>query len=560
MKATNRTPALALSLALLFGAPSSAQDLTQKQSLTEPFLDQAPSSMQLPPPAAMQPESTTPPAPASPSGGSTRYDDLSVNPEPARLHVDPHRDEESSRLRYLTLFIGVQTSEPLPRLPRGFVIRGDFRKIAKVSISRQSNTLLFEAKKEGVATLTILSASGTKLFEFRLDSRQSNLTKVAREMRALLFDIEGITIKIVNNRVVVDGQVLLPREIDRIHSVVAQFAGLADTLVRLSPVAQKKIAVLIQNQINNPEIQVVPVNDKFMLEGFAANKEERDRAEIIAKLFVPDMVKTSSEAAGLVVPLRKDFVINLIQVRPGAPPEPEKPIQLIIHYVELNKNYQNGFRFDFSPAISDGSSATFTSDSRTPGGLVSTITGTISNLLPKLNWSKQHGYARVLESTSIIVLNKQKGTLQSGMKVPFQTTNAQGQPSTGFEDVGIKSTVTPEILNARSDNIRLTMAFSISALLGISDKGPLTSKNEVDTVVMIRSGQSAAIGGLITNQTSTDFNKLPRAHSDNPIISLYASKSFQRDQSQFVVFLTPIIKSSASAGSEKIKKKMRLRD
>jgi pilus assembly protein CpaC len=498
----------------------------------------------------------------APSGRAVapQYEDLGLNPEPAKLRVDPRTEEESEKLRFLSLYIGVPIEQSVPNLPRGFSVKGDFRKFVNVSVSRATRTLKFEAKKEGVGTLTIQNARGQKIYEFRIDSRQSDLTKVARELRALLTDIEGIAIKIVNNRVVVDGQVLLPREIERIHSVVKQYNGRADSLVRLSPLAQKKIAALIQNQINNPEIQVSTVNDKFMLEGWAANRDEKDRAEIIAKLYVPDIVKTTGEADGLVVPLRKDFVINLIQVRPDAPPEPGKPIQLVVHYVELNKNYTNAFRFDFSPALNDGSTVTFTNDSQTPGGVASTITGTINSLLPKLNWAKTHGNARILQSTSLTVLNKQKGDIKSVLNIPYQVTNAQGQPSTNFADAGMISTITPEILNPRSDNIRLTMEFSMANLVGLTAQGPMISKNQMQTVVIVRSGQSAAVGGLISNQTSTDYNKLPPGASTNPIISLYASKAFQRNQSQFVVFVTPIIKSSASAGAEKIKKKMRLRD
>lgn len=66
------------------------------------------------------------------------------------------------------------------------------------------------------------------------------------------------------------------------------------------------------------------------------------------------------------------------------------------------------------------------------------------------------------------------------------------------------------------------------------------------------------MGGLITNDSATNFNKLPANASANPLISLYASKDFRRNQSQFVVFVTPLIKSSASAGSDKIKRKFRL--
>jgi pilus assembly protein CpaC len=93
----------------------------------------------------------------------------------------------------------------------------------------------------------------------------------------------------------------------------------------------------------------------------------------------------------------------------------------------------------------------------------------------------------------------------------------------------------------------------------MSAAGPFTNSNNMQTTIIVRSGQSAAVGGLIKNNSSTDYNKLPSGAA-NPLFRLYASKSFQRNQSQFVVFVTPIIKSSASAGSEKVKQKFRLRD
>jgi pilus assembly protein CpaC len=100
--------------------------------------------------------------------------------------------------------------------------------------------------------------------------------------------------------------------------------------------------------------------------------------------------------------------------------------------------------------------------------------------------------------------------------------------------------------------------FAVKSLLSYSDQGPLTASREIQTVLHVRSGQSAAVGGLITNDSGTNFNKLPAGASRNPLISLYASKDFRRNQSQFVVFVTPLIKSSASAGSDKIKRKFRL--
>ncbi len=195
---------------------------------------------------------------------------------------------------------------------------------------------------------------------------------------------------------------------------------------------------------------------------------------------------------------------------------------------------------------------------RSPGGVAATITGTISNLLPKLNWAKEHGFARVLQSTSIIVEDQKQGTLNSITRLPYQVVNSQGQPSTNFEETGLRASIKPQILGARSDSVKLEMSFAVKSLISYSAQGPLTSARELQTTIHVRSGQSAAVGGLITNDSATNYNKLPADASANPIISLYASRDFRRNQSQFVVFVTPIIKSSASSGSEEIKRKFRL--
>jgi pilus assembly protein CpaC len=462
--------------------------------------------------------------------------------------------------KFINLTLGIEHEEKLTKMPDFITFKGDFKKIVTASYSKEINVLRLMPVREGVASLTIHDRTGRAIAEFRLDVKKSKLDAVVREMQTLLGDIEGIQIKVVNNRVLVDGQVLLPRDLNRIYAVVAQFSDQADTLVTLSPLAQKKIAEFIARDINNPEIEVRAVNDKFVLQGWAGSQDEKDRAEIIAKTYVPALHMEVAVEQGKVKPPKpaNDGVINLIQIKAGAPPPPPKIIQLVLHYVELKKDYAKGFNFQFTPAIADGSSLSFQSGSEGAGGLTSTISGTINNLLPKLNWAKNHGHARVLESSSLIVQDGRKGTINAGSSIPIKNTTEQGQ-STQLVDIGLFSAITPTILGERSDSINLDISFEIKALTGNTSEGPLISKNTINTAITVRSGQSAAIGGLIRSGASTVYND-PRRVPNNPIISLYASKDFQRNQSQFVVFVTPIIKSSASSGSEKIKKKFRLRD
>lgn len=465
------------------------------------------------------------------------------------------------RQKTIPIYIGIEVQEKLPFLPPGAEFTGDFKKVARVSVDRNTGVILIQGTQPGLGNLTIYDKNKNRIYDFTFDVKKSDLTKVAREMRALLQDIEGITIKIINNRVVVDGQVLLPRDLSRILSVVAQYGDQqASSLVTLSPGAQRKIAQLIANHIANPEIQVAAINDKFILEGTVSDGKEMERAIQIAQMYVPDMIKEAGEKEGTIVKVKKEFVLNLIRVRDAPPKEPSKIIQIVVHFVELSKSYTKGFRFQFTPEISDNSNLTLSSDSRAPGGVISSITAVVSNLLPKLNWAKEHGHARVLESSTILVTDGSEGTISNETEIPFTVfSSATNNATSSKSKIGLRAKIGAKINNPRSDAIEMVMDFGMAQLVDMSSAGPIVSVSAVNTKVTVRSGQSAAIGGLILNSSNTAYNKLPQS-VQNPLISLYASKQFIKKQSQFVVFVTPVIKVSASQGAEKIKSKFKLRD
>ncbi len=498
-------------------------------------------------PAAPPSNSLPPPPPGtsntSPTNYETEKETLEITTEVAA--------------KFLNLYIGIEAEEKVPNAPEGAKIRGDFATVARVRI--ENGSLRITPTKEGVATAIITSASGKKLYEFRLDVKNSNLTKVAREIQTLLSNIEGITIKIIANRVVVDGQVLIPKDINRIHGVLKQYPGLVGSLVILSPVAKKKIAQLIQDEIHSPSITCRVVNDKFLLEGVAQDQAEMNRAVNVAESFLPEIVPLEAVKDNVIAAYKAQPIINLMSLKPAEQPPAKKMIQVTLHFVELKKDYGKQFRFQWMPDMEEASSVKFTNDSQTQGGMITTITGTIKNLLPKLNWAKSHGHGRMLETANLIITDGEQGSLNSTINVPYQTT-VDGKPVVQTTATGLKSTVTPQIINPRTNLIRLNLQLSVSEPAPGGSGAPATNQHEVNTKIEIRDGESAAIAGLISSLALTNYNKLPEGGSKNPIFSLYASKDFARNQSQFVFFATPIIKSSASQGAERVKRKFRLRD
>lgn len=463
--------------------------------------------------------------------------------------------------KYLILYVGVEHEETLSVLPPDSDFGGDWRGVVKIFRALEFKKIQFTPIKAGVATLSIHDKVGTKIFEYRLEVRDTRLTKMVREIRALLSDIEGISIKIVNDRVVVDGKVVHPEDLNRIVGVLNQYGQDAASLVEVSPFAQQKIAEIIEREINNPDVQVRARNGVFVLTGEVQGEFDKSQAELIARTFAPPPFFGEAEKSKDILKPKRDNVANLLHIRPPvqqADPPP-KLIQVVFHFVELTKDYANSSRFQWTPGVADTSNLQFVRDTRNPSGIVTTISATISNLLPKLNWAKSHGHARILKTTTVITKDKIQGEVKSTTTVNIITQNGLGTAVPTPVSYGTTTRVTPSILSSKSDAINLVITVDVSDVVGLSAAGPSIANNTVTTQVDVRSGESAAIGGFIASNQTMDYNKLP-ASVDNPLFSLYTSKAFQKGQSQFVVFATPVIKSSASSGVEKVKDKFRLNE
>ncbi len=473
------------------------------------------------------------------------------------------------------LFLGLYEEIEMKDLPdqsRFKIPDRSFSKYIDISWDNDKKVMQIKPKKEGSTLITFVDTKDDKVLkQVRIFVNKNDLDRVAKEIKSLLGSIEGIDIKVLNNKVLIDGQIILPSDMNRIVSVIVQYPKQAVSLVRISPLAMTKIANLIERDINNPEISVRVINGFFILEGVARDLDERDEALRIAQAYVPANLSefaSKDKPPGYAIERKKavsdgDYVlgqvINHLRIQPEPPSSPPKVVQVVVHFVELQKSYQRGFTFKWIPTIGDGTEYRYERTTSGAATTVGTITAIISNLLPKLDWAREHGHARILKSVSMIVEDGKQGIFEAKNQIPVITSTINGIGSGAPREVGIDLKVTPTVTGARSDIIALQVEFESGEVLeNGGPAGPLTSKNKINTKVTVRSGQSAALGGLVTSRSGTDYNKLNSDSAGDPLFKLLASKAFNRGQSQFVMFITPYIKSSASVGSEKIKKKFRI--
>ncbi len=472
--------------------------------------------------------------------------------------------------KYENLYLvqGVYSDQKIEGLPTNFKLANRrFTKIVSLSYDSKDKIMRFKPLKKGNATITFLDPKTDNVIkQFNIYVAKSELQRKAHEVEDLLKTVEGVNIKVINDKIVVDGLIVLPSDMNRIASVIKQYPD-SVSLVRLSPLAYQKISRRIEQEINNPDVYVKSINGWFIIEGQVATPEEKTKTIELASAFIPDQVvqfaESGPDGARLNVRKRKTVPIidNLkIKIPPPGPPPPEpKLFQITVHYVELQKDFSKGFRFQWTPTM-----LTNTEVSAGIGGAITqpiaAIQATISNLIPRLDWAKEHGYARVLQSGSLLVKENVIGKLNSKESIPYQSFSEGqfGSTKTEYLDVSFDLTVQPKLKNPRSDQIDLNLGFVLEQSSG-SSAGPSKTGNSISTEVTVRSGHSAAVGGIIKSAHSKGFNRLPTSVPANPLFKLFTSKNFSSGHSEFVVFVTPQVRHSASDNVDKIKKKLRLK-
>lgn len=471
--------------------------------------------------------------------------------------------------RQLNLIIGLMHDEEFLIPDRETVVRG---RDGFLKINRIAGTDFFriEPLKAGSGIVTLNDKkTGQVLVEIRYDIRDDSVERTMREIQALLADIEGIEFKLINPpsstagappTILIDGFVLLPKDLIRIYQVIANYPGVK-SLVTLSPIARQKIAEFINREVNNPEVKVSAFGNLIKLEGQVNNEGERARIKSIVALYLPDIVSEKAPDTGggsVQIIGRKnsgsvdDLIIDLMTVKPAEDKvdPPPKLIQIVAHFVKFNDSYQKAFNFKFSPVLSTQSGTNGAAQT----GFDSTI-NLLSNLLPKLQWARYHGYAKVLDTASILIQDTKTGSVTRQISIQ-QTTVANGAISTTPPKTGVLLSVKPTIKSERSG---LVLLENLTVSVTSGSKTEPDARTDVNTTISVRDRQSAAFAGVIKKSSDTNFGT-PADQSLDPIITFTASKDYSRNNSQFVVFVTPIIKSSASSGVEQVKKKFRLRE
>jgi len=177
-----------------------------------------------------------------------------------------------------------------------------------------------------------------------------------------------------------------------------------------------------------------------------------------------------------------------------------------------------------------------------------TLVGQAKELLAFLSLSDNAGNARVISEPSLIATDSIPASINVGTQVPVLTgTTITPGGGTNTQTQGISSHNTGVTLqvNARvnpSGVVTLIINQEVSKPTSTSSSNiptPSFDQQVVQTQITMQDGDTIAIGGIISENTSSASAGVPGLNRLPFVGGVFGSKTYSRDRSELILFMTP---------------------
>jgi pilus assembly protein CpaC len=177
---------------------------------------------------------------------------------------------------------------------------------------------------------------------------------------------------------------------------------------------------------------------------------------------------------------------------------------------------------------------------------------TTHNLFSDLSMLQSDGLARILAEPTLVALSGQSASFLAGGELPIPEPQGLGTVAIVYKPYGVGLTLTPTVL--APDRIALKVAPEASELdytneLVISGVSvPAITTRRADTTVELGDGETFVIGGLVSQDITSQMSKIPLL-GDIPIIgAFFRDMQYSKQDKELVIMVTPHLVHAVARG------------
>lgn len=300
----------------------------------------------------------------------------------------------------------------------------------------------------------------------------------------------------------------------------------------------------LNKMIPNNHVEVHSVDDSVVLSGPVFSAAQGANISRIAARFVPDQKHIINDTE-LDAPNQVNLRVRIAEVSRTV----LKQLGVNWNALETVNGKAMAGNAIFPLSLATPVPSTFTTATNSLGlGYKSGSSGS-TNIDAVIDALEEHDLLTVLAEPNLTAVSGQKASFLAGGEFPIpvpQSSNGSTPIITiEYKQFGVSLNFTPTILG--HDRIGLHVEPEVSQLStqnSVSFDGfviPSLTTRRAATTVELGSGQSFIIGGLLQNSTTQDLTKFPWL-GDVPVLgALFRSTSFQRNETELVIIVTPYI-------------------
>jgi pilus assembly protein CpaC len=281
-----------------------------------------------------------------------------------------------------------------------------------------------------------------------------------------------------------------------------------------------------------PGIKVSSVNGRIMLSGTTRDAVTLDKAVVMARQFAPE-------------------VINNVQVA-----QPQQ-VMLEVRFVEASRAAERdlGIKWD---VVAKNAAATLGTVGLVSGNApfavnVTKMLGGGVSADVMIRALENRGLVRTLAEPNLVALSGDTASFLAGGEYPIPVSSSLNTITVDYKQYGVGLAFTPTVLKDGLINIVIKPEVSQidpthSVFVGNGISVPALIVRRAHTTVELRDGQSFMIGGLLQTVSKANLEQFPWL-GDVPVLgALFRSASYQKDETDLAIIVTPRIVRPARPG------------
>jgi type IV pilus assembly protein PilQ len=163
--------------------------------------------------------------------------------------------------------------------------------------------------------------------------------------------------------------------------------------------------------------------------------------------------------------------------------------------------------------------------------------GNVVNL--ELSALEADSRGKVISSPRLITADKRKATILQGEEIGYLTQAASGGTTVAFKQAVLSLEVTPQI--TPDDKVILELLVKKDSRGQIVGGIPSIDRKEINTQILVDNGDTAVLGGVFEQTTSTNIDKVPFL-GDIPFVGNLFKRTVKVDnKTELLIFITPRI-------------------